>query len=108
MPYVDQCGAMIGAMPDATFPEFAISKMVAFSDACRQALVLYERAENTGACSSETDVTVLQTRVDQVNRACCEQNGQNVCTNGAPGTCDSECAGVFLPCECFFGSSSTL
>jgi hypothetical protein len=101
VPYVDQCGAMIGAMADTTFPSFSISKMVAFSGACRQTLVLHERGSTTGICASETDETVLQSRVDEVMMACCEQEGQNTCVGAdgrtVPVSCDAVCAGVFLP-----------
>ena len=57
-----------------------------FSEACRQTLVLYESADSD-SCSSGSDESVLQSRVDVVNAACCEQGGVNTCVGGAPQTC---------------------
>jgi hypothetical protein len=76
---------------------FETEKLEAFSGSCRQTLVLYERASSTGSCGSDADPEALKRRVDAVNTACCEQEGVNTCTNGAPQSCDAECAVEFLP-----------
>ena len=63
-------------------------------------LVLYQNEANAGLCTlgdSESGSGLIS-RVDAVNDdACCEQNGDNVCTGGEPEVCDAECAAEFLP-----------
>jgi hypothetical protein len=84
-------------MPDDMFPSLSISKFMKFSEACRQTLVLYERASDAGSCVEESSGVELKSRVEAVTAACCEQDGVNTCTAGAPLTCDTECAIEFLP-----------
>ena len=69
-----------------TVAVFTSVRFVTFSEACRQTLVLYESADSE-LCSSSSDQSVLQSRVDIVNAACCEQGGVNTCVGGAPQTC---------------------
>ena len=63
-------------------------RFVTFSDACRQTLALYESADSE-SCSSSSGDSALQSRVDTVNAACCEQEGVNTCVGGAPQICES-------------------
>jgi hypothetical protein len=99
VPYADSCGEMLVQTFDGVEGVFAfsVSKFNDFAVACRQTLVLYERASTAGSCGA--DDTALKARVDAVNTACCEQDGINVCaeTGGAPMKCDAECAAEFLP-----------
>jgi hypothetical protein len=87
-------------MPESTFESgtgaqsFKISHFVSFADSCRQTLVLYERASSAGSCVTPSDdvSSALQSRVDTVNQACCEEDGVNICTSGGPPTtCDAVC-----------------
>ena len=64
-------------------------RLMAFADACRQTLVLYEGANSAASCTASHDTAALQSRVDLVNAACCEQAGTNTCVGGAPQTCAS-------------------
>eukprot|EP01052_Picozoa_sp_SAG31_P002560 SAG31_NODE_91_length_26366_cov_6.792211_8_plen_522_part_00 len=93
VPYDDMCGEMLDAMGDGMFA-FHVAAFANFTAACRQTLVLYERANGVGGDGCTGDA--LQSRVDAMNAACCEQNGVNTCTAGAPQTCDAECAVEFL------------
>ena len=95
VPYDDLCGELLAVVGDGVVG-FSVSGYTEFSTACRQTLVLYERAESAGSCTAGAAVG-LQSRVDAVNTGCCEQNGTNVCANGEPQTCDAECAAEFLP-----------
>jgi hypothetical protein len=70
-------------------------RLTTYADACQQTLILYDRAADEGSCTS-TDETHLQSRVNRVNEACCEANGVNICTGGAPTTCDAVCANEFV------------
>jgi hypothetical protein len=91
VPWIDQCGSMMTAVPDETFPTFKVSKLRTFSDACRQTLILFERA-SSGTCTSEGEGEgdlVLKGRIEAVNSACCEQDNVNICTAGTPQTCDA-------------------
>ena len=79
---------------------FTPVRFVTFSEACRQTLVLYESADSD-SCSSSSDESVLQSRVDVVNAACCEQGGVNTCVGGAPQTCklaSGPAGGKFCSC----------
>eukprot|EP01052_Picozoa_sp_SAG31_P011857 SAG31_NODE_682_length_12841_cov_13.637655_2_plen_744_part_00 len=99
VPWLDQCESMLAAVPDEFFDGFRVNNFTTFGDSCRQTLVLYEHGVAGHSCTdggSSVD-PALQTRVDAVNSACCEQRGRNVCTNGVPQTCDAECAAEFLP-----------
>jgi hypothetical protein len=87
VPWIDQCGSMMSAVPDETFPSFKVSKLPVFSDACRQTLILFERGSGS-MCTSEGEAgQILKGRVEAVNSACCEQNNINVCTAGTPQSC---------------------
>jgi hypothetical protein len=68
---------------DGTFPTFKVSEFTKFSDSCRQTLVLFERASDGESCTSEGE-SALQTRVEAVNEACCERDGENIYTKGEP------------------------
>ena len=79
---------------------FTPVRFVTFSEACRQTLVLYESADSD-SCSSSSDESVLQSRVDVVNAACCEHGGVNTCVGGAPQTCklaSGPAGGKFCSC----------
>jgi hypothetical protein len=86
VPYVDNCGSMLGVLGDSLFTSFSVGKLITFSDACRQTLVLYERAETAGSCGQAAEngdpSVAIKARVDSINLACCEQEGTNACTNG--------------------------
>eukprot|EP01052_Picozoa_sp_SAG31_P007415 SAG31_NODE_354_length_17223_cov_18.708771_1_plen_576_part_00 len=99
VPYMERCGAMVESMTDEIFPQFHLSQLPAFTAACEQTMLLYQSAAGAGLCA-EADVALsdgLVSRVEEVNEACCEQGGQNVCTGGEPPVCDAECAATFLP-----------
>jgi hypothetical protein len=98
VPYADSCGSLLTLMGDDMFSAFKVTAFTTFSEACRQTLVLYEHAD-AGSCTDSGSAISggLQTRVDAVTAACCEQDGINTCTSGAPATCDAECAAEFLP-----------
>jgi hypothetical protein len=99
VPYFDNCGTMLGVMGDALFSSFAVTAFLAFKDACRQTLVLYQKGVEAGSCieAAGEPSPALKARIDAVNRACCEQDSVNTCTSGAPQTCEAECALEFLP-----------
>ena len=80
-------------------------RLIEFIKPCRQIEILYERGAS-GACQ---DIPNLPTTIEQINTACCEQNGVNVCVEqGGPDKCDGLCAEVFLPFfkQCMTGRSS--
>jgi hypothetical protein len=107
VPLHDQCDSLIGSFPDDTFTDFSLSTMKNFVPVCRRVLVLYEHGSQ-GQCA---DVPDLPKRTEDINLACCFQNGEDVCagTNGAPQTCDAECGKIFLPYyeRCMGGAPST-
>ena len=81
VPYVDECESTLAVLPDETFPPLSISKFVTFSTACRQTMVLYERAVGSESCSGDggADSTdQLKARVNAVNAACCEEHGMHL------------------------------
>jgi hypothetical protein len=95
VPLHDQCDALIGSFPDDTFNGFSLSMMKNFVPACRRVLVLYEHGSQ-GPCA---DVPDLPKRTEDINSACCYQNGEDVCAagSGAPQSCDADCSKIFLP-----------
>lgn len=49
-----------------------------------------------GVLSPTCDFASFQSRSEQVDIACCQGKGSNVCTTGTPSQCDLECALVYL------------
>jgi hypothetical protein len=70
VPYFDNCGDMLVVMGDALFSSFPVTAFLAFTDSCRQTLVLYQKGAEAGSCveiAGEPSPT-LKARVDAVNR----------------------------------------
>eukprot|EP01046_Picozoa_sp_COSAG06_P001318 COSAG06_NODE_42_length_29897_cov_42.547721_23_plen_197_part_00 len=59
---------------------------------CHHTNVLFAHAA-AGGCDAE----LLPIWTDDVNAACCQQNGVFECDAGVPWTCDAECAIEFVP-----------
>eukprot|EP01050_Picozoa_sp_SAG11_P027456 SAG11_NODE_6963_length_1218_cov_1.490617_1_plen_276_part_00 len=105
VPFYDECGEMVQMVGQAGFDHVDIARLADFVEPCRQTLVLANRAGGDAAvCIGE----LLQQRVANINSACCELNGANICTGGAPDRCDAECAMVFVPYfdQCIDGRSA--
>ena len=92
VPYWAECAGMVTSLGDATFPTFQISELSEFVGPCIQTINLYEHAA-TSTCANAN----LAAQVEAINTACCEQNGEYVCGDGAPSVCDAECAFAFIP-----------
>eukprot|EP01052_Picozoa_sp_SAG31_P025668 SAG31_NODE_2264_length_6057_cov_6.828634_2_plen_781_part_00 len=99
VPYIDSCRGLLEHLPNEVFSDVSlhIPAFLNFSEACRQTLTLFESARRAGPCDSGSTNDALQSRVDAINQACCEQQGVNTCVGGAPQVCDAECAMEFLP-----------
>ena len=71
VPYMDECGDMVTAMPDGTFASFAVGLLANFADSCRQTMMLWARASNAGSCGQPDDAAgggaVVISRIDSVN-----------------------------------------
>jgi hypothetical protein len=79
---MDECTEMMAVAGDSMFTTFKATLLLPFSDACRQTLVLFERAVAGDACTGEGqgESQALKSRVEAVNNACCEKSGENICT----------------------------
>ena len=74
------------------FP-FDEAQMEAFAQGpCEQTVALYEHA-TLGSCNSDR----LHAMIDEVNQACCTQDGRNVCGADSNFGCDAECGLTFVP-----------
>ena len=96
VPFWEECGPFIQGLSSATF-SFDIPSFGTFAGVCRNARSLVHFAN--GVCSS--DATSLQARVEDIQQSCCVQEGQNVCLDGVPWTCNALCAVPFMT---FFSS----
>ena len=96
VPFWEECGTFVEGLSSASF-NFDIPSFGVFAGVCRNARSLVHFAN--GVCSS--DDTSLQTRVQDIQQSCCVQNGQNVCLDGVPWSCNALCAVPFMT---FFNS----
>lgn len=84
VPYWDDCAATMQVMGPGFFT-FDVHAMSDFMSPCRQTAALTASASET--CAQPVpggggDGLQLESRVDQVNEACCSQHGINVCREG--------------------------
>jgi hypothetical protein len=85
------CGPLIGVLGDMWAADE--DAMGAFATGpCHHTNVLFANAA-AGGC----DAQLLPVWTDDVNAACCQQNGVFECDAGAPWSCDAECAIEFVP-----------
>lgn len=90
-PWYSNCGPLIDILGDMWAADE--DAMGAFaSGPCHHTNVLFEHAA-VGSCAPD----MLQVWTDDVNAACCMQNGVYQCEAGVPWGCDAECAIEFVP-----------
>jgi hypothetical protein len=81
------CGDMAVGLGDGLF-DFSLDGLAEFIKPCRQTNLLYQRASH-GSCSADSKVAGLESRLEQINNLCCEQDGRNVCALGnGPDSCE--------------------
>jgi hypothetical protein len=90
-PWWGSCGPLIGALGDMwAADEDAMGDFA--TGACHHTNVLFANAA-AGGCDAE----LLGAWTNDVNAACCQQNGVFECDAGTPWSCDAECAIEFVP-----------
>ena len=96
--YWDLCRTMVQGIPASTFPDVPVAALPDFVETCRFKLEVLESSGQGGCTDQSLPGGQLPSMVEQVDQACCNQNGANVCVDTSlPQTCDIECAQVFLP-----------
>jgi hypothetical protein len=99
-PFWTSCGTLVKVLGDM-YPadENAIDRFA--KGQCHHTNSLFEHAA-VGICPEE----MLAVWTDDVNSACCEQNGVWECGDGTPWSCNAECALEFGPFweRCMLGS----
>jgi hypothetical protein len=93
VPFMEECSGLIGLMGASSFP-FDPDALSAFNGGpCHQALALTQGAEN---CADDFG---LYSWVDEIDAACCTQEGIDVCPAGSrvPWQCNAACATTFIP-----------
>lgn len=91
-PWWTACGPMVDLLGDLWAADE--QEMGLFAEGpCHHTNVLFEHAA-IGSCPPD----LLAAWTDDVNAACCQQNGIFECEAGTPWTCDAECAVEFGPC----------
>jgi hypothetical protein len=85
-PFWADCSKVVLAFGDI-FPSDE-TLFAEFADGpCSQTTTLYEHASLSQCAGPD-----LEAQIDEVNKACCEQDGVNMCGTGeAPWGCDAEC-----------------
>ena len=95
VPFMEECAGLIGLMGASSFP-FDPDALSAFSDGpCHQTLALTQ-----GAAESCTDDEFgLYSWVEDIDAACCTQEGIDVCPTDTrvPWQCNAACAATFIP-----------
>jgi hypothetical protein len=99
-PFWTNCGTLVKVLGDM-YPadENEIDRFA--KGQCHHTNTLFEHAA-VGTCPQE----MLEAWTDDVNSACCEQNGVWECGDGTPWSCNAECALEFGPFweSCMLGS----
>jgi hypothetical protein len=104
-PWWDECGELATVIGNDAF-DFDLDGVTAFVVPCKQTEILLARA---GGDAELCNGDALEKRVAAINSACCEEGGVNVCAEGTPNQCDTECATTFIPYyeQCLDGRSVT-
>jgi hypothetical protein len=81
VPFWSDCAATMQMM-GADFVPFDVHALADFMSPCQQTAALTAGASESCAAPADGSDTQLETRVEQVNEACCSQHGINVCRDG--------------------------
>ena len=99
-PFWTSCGTLVKLLGDMyAADEDELDRFA--KGQCHHTNLLFEHAA-VGTCPPE----MLEAWTDDVNNACCQQNGVWECSDGTPWSCDAECAISFGPFweTCLLGS----
>eukprot|EP01046_Picozoa_sp_COSAG06_P069281 COSAG06_NODE_18824_length_866_cov_16.702738_1_plen_254_part_10 len=99
-PFWTSCGTLVKLLGDLyAADEDELDRFA--KGQCHHTNLLFEHAA-VGTCPPE----MLEAWTDDVNNACCQQNGVWECSDGTPWSCDAECAISFGPFweTCLLGS----